>query len=304
MFLVDAWINRWRILRRAKPEVDTRIAIAVVTGGSDGIGLALARELGHRGHRLLLVARNQAKLDAAAAELGAELGVPVATAAIDIKAPYAISLLDSALERLGAYCDILVNSAGIGLAGPFDRRTSDETAGLIDLNIHALTRLTRHYLPRMRARARGGIINVASAGGYAPGPWQAAYYASKAYVISLTEAIGYETRGEGVRVCVITPGPVITNFHERMRGDSALYLKLLMPLSPERVARVGARGFSLGRRVIVPGILNTFIVVALRLLPHIVVIPIVGFLLKPRAWGSKPIDTDAGEQRNVRGESR
>ncbi len=298
------WLHRWRLVRRRRPETDARLPIAVVTGGSDGIGLAIARELGRAGHQLLIVARNQGRLDGAAASLGAELGVPVATAAIDLKAPYAISLIDSALGQLGGYCDVLVNCAGVGLAGPFDRRTSEETAGVVDLNIGALTRLMRHYLPGMRARARGGILNVASAGGYAPGPWQAAYYASKAYVVSLTEAVGYECRGEGVRVAVLVPGPVATGFHARMQGETGLYLRLLLPMAPERVARSAVRGFGWGQRVIVPGVLNRITVLALRLVPHFIVIPIVGFLLKPRGRGRDATEQRAGERRNARGEGR
>lgn len=304
MFLVEAWLSRWRHLARRTADTDARTPMAVVTGGSDGIGLAIAREFGRAGYRLLLVARNQAKLDAAAASLGSELGTPVATAAIDVRAPYAISLIDQALDRLGGYCDVLVNCAGVGHAGPFETAPPDEIAALIDVNVQALAKFSRHYLPAMRSRARGGIMNVASTGGLTPGPWQAAYYASKAFVISLTEAVAYEARGQGVRIAVLVPGPVETAFHERMRGETGLYLKLMMPLSPERVARVAVRDFRWGRRVIAPGLLNMASGIALRLVPHFILIPIIGFLLKPRGRGREATVQKPGERKDARGESR
>ena len=117
---------------------------------------------------------------------------------------------------------------------------------LLDLNVRALTALTRHFLDGMRVRGRGGILNVASLGGYTPGPYQAAYYASKAYVLSLTEAMAAETAGEGVRVCALAPGPVDTGFHARMGAEGAFYRYLLPPASAEAVARAGYRGFALG----------------------------------------------------------
>ncbi len=141
----------------------------------------------------------------------------------DVTATDAIATIEAALAAHGAYADVLVNSAGIGLSGPFHAHAPEDVVRLIDLNVRALTQLTRHFLPGMRVRGRGGILNVASLGGYTPGPNQAAYYASKAYVLSLTEAIAAETAGEGVRVCALAPGPVNTAFHARMgRGDGLL----------------------------------------------------------------------------------
>jgi short-subunit dehydrogenase len=138
----------------------------------------------------------------------------------------------------------------------------------------------------MRVRGRGGIINLASLGSYAPGPYQAVYYASNAYVISLSEAVASETAGEGVRVCALAPGPVNTGFHARMGAERSFYRTLVFSSSPEAVAAAGYRGFALGFRVIVPGLLNPVLALAMRIVPHRIVIPIVGWLLKPRkAWG-------------------
>ena len=154
---------------------------------------------------------------------------------------------------------------------------------MVDVNVRALTVLTRHFLAGMRVRGRGGILNLASLGGYAPGPYQAAYYASKAYVISLSEALAAETAGEGVRVCALAPGPVDTLFHARMRAEACPLPQLLLPpASAEAVARAGYLGFALGWRVTVPGLINPFLALAMRVMPHRLVIPIVGWLLQPR----------------------
>ena len=128
---------------------------------------------------------------------------------------------------------------------------------------------------------RGGILNLASLGGYTPGPYQAAYYASKAYVISLTEAIASETAGEGVRLTVLAPGPVRTAWHDRAGAGAAFY-RWLLPSSAASVARAGYLGYTLGLRVVVPGLLSPFLAVALRVMPHRVTTPMVRWLLKPR----------------------
>jgi short-subunit dehydrogenase len=146
----------------------------------------------------------------------------------------------------------------------------------------ALTRLMRHFLPGMRVRGRGGILNLASLGGYVPGPYQAVYYASKAYVLALSEAVAAETAGEGVRVSALAPGPVSTDFHRRMGSERSFYRYLVPPASPDRVAAAAYRGFALGWRVIIPGTLNPALALALRILPHRIGTGIVGWLLKPR----------------------
>ena len=170
----------------------------------------------------------------------------------------------------------------MGLAGPFLDQAPEAVVQLLDLNVRALTTLSRHFLAGMRIRGRGGILNLASLGGYAPGPYQAVYYASKAYVLSFSEALAAETAGEGVRVSVLAPGPVNTGFHARMGAERAYYRSLAIAASPEGVARAGYLGFALGWRVIVPGLISPFLALAMRILPHRIVIPIIGLLLKLR----------------------
>jgi short-subunit dehydrogenase len=134
----------------------------------------------------------------------------------------------------------------------------------------------------MRHRGSGGVINVASLAGYAPGPYQAAYYAAKAYVIALTRAVAYEVRGQGVRVCVVTPGPVETQFHARMGAEASIYRTWVPSASPAAIARSTYRGYWLGCHVIQPGLFTPVLALAMRLLPGIVLAPLIGTLLRPR----------------------
>jgi len=146
----------------------------------------------------------------------------------------------------------------------------------------ALTRFTRLALPAMRARGRGGIMNMASLGAFTPGPWQAAYFASKAYVLSLTAAIGAECAGEGVRVCVVAFGPVDTGIHRKMDGAHSYYRRLLPTTSADRMARLCWQSYRLGRRVVVPGILNSVLAWSAGAMPYELLLPLVGWLMRPR----------------------
>lgn len=285
---VDAWISR-----SARPLPEALAAVAgfapatVVTGASRGIGLAIARRFAEAGSDVALIARERAPLEEAAAAIARDFKVkalPVVLDVIEADAPRAI---DASLAAHGLYMDCLVNNAGIGRAGSFHEHDPRDIDRLVALNVTALARLMRHALAPMRARGRGGILNVASLGGYAPGPYQAAYYASKAFVISLTEAVAHEARGAGVRIAVVAPGPVETRFHRAMGAHAALYRVLVPSKTPEQVARSAYRGFMLGRHVIVPGLIETISAYVLRVVPHAIGVPLVGALLHPGA--GKPI---------------
>ena len=290
-FLLQLWRRRWW---RSDPQALAAYAglepMTVVTGGSEGIGYALARRFAAAGSDVMLVARRPEPLLQAAERIRADFKVEAVPVPVDVTSPDAIAVIEAALAAHAAYADVLVNNAGMGLAGPFLDRAPEDVLQVIDLNVRALTRLTRHFLPGMRVRGRGGILNLGSLGGYGPGPNQAVYYATKAYVASFSEAIAAETAGEGVRITVLAPGPVDTAFHARMGAEHAFYRYLVAPASAEAVARAGYLAFALGLRVVVPGILNPFFALALRVLPHRIVIPIVGLLLKPRGRGP----SDAG----------
>lgn len=282
---MQAWRRRyWRPDHAELARFGNLKPIKVVTGGSAGIGLALAREFARIGDHVLLVARTPETLDKARTEIAHHRSsdTVVATLALDVTANDAPHRLDTCLADLGGYCDLLVNAAGIGAAGRFVDADPTRLDQLTALNVAALSRLTRHVLPDMLVRGRGGILNVSSLGGYTPGPYQAAYYASKSYVTSLTEALAHECAGQGVRVAVLAPGPVRTAFHESMQGETGLYLKLLPVPTAARVARSAVLRFRLGQRVILPGLLTPALMIALRVLPHRLTNLIVATLLKPR----------------------
>ncbi|MDX2203451.1 MAG: SDR family oxidoreductase [Hyphomicrobiaceae bacterium] len=281
--IANAWRRRWwRADAVALAAFAGRRPIAIITGGSEGIGFALAKKFSRHGHELLLVARTPEKLRAAQSAIMARAPAqPVHILPLDLAQPDAIAALDAEIDRLGAVCDVLVNSAGIGLSGPFADASEASAMTLVDLNVRALTALTRHYLPPMLVRGQGGILNLASVGSYGPGPNQAAYYASKAYVLSLTEAIAHETSGLGVRVCALAPGPVHTGFHARMGAQHALYRMLAPTGSADLVAWAGYWGFVLGARVVWPGPLAALAALSMRLMPHRLLSPIMALLLRP-----------------------
>ena len=287
-------LQAWR-RRRWQPDPAALAAFAglrpmtVVTGASEGIGLALARRFATAGHDIMVVARRAEPLVEAAERIRADFKVAAVAVPADVTTPGAIPTIEAALAQHSAYADVLVNSAGMGLAGPFIEHSPEAVLRLLELNVRALTQLMHHFLPGMRVRGRGGIINLASLGGYAPGPYQAVYYASKAYVISLSEAVASETAGEGVRVVALAPGPVNTDFHRRMGSEQSFYRYLVPPTTAEAAAAAGYRGFALGWRVIVPGIFNPILALVMHILPHRIVIPIIGWLLKPRGTGGKDV---------------
>lgn len=281
--VADAWIRR-----RAAPDHAAIAAVAgrapavVVTGASRGIGRALAFRFARAGRDVVMVARGAQALEAAAGAVARASGVRAVPLALDVTHADATRDLDDRLRAAGFYADVLVNNAGVGLSGDFARQSADDITHLIALNVTATTRLMHHALAPMLARGEGGVLNVASLGGLVPGPYQAAYYASKAYLVSLTEAVAHEVRGQGVRVAVIAPGPVETSFHAAMQAEGALYRTLVPAESADAVARAAYRGYALGRTVIVPGVLPAIAGVGVRVLPHMLTVPLVGALLAVR----------------------
>lgn len=279
---IGVWISGADLetIKASRAAVSHLKPAVVVTGGSRGIGLAIARRFLVAGQETVIAARNAPRLMEAAADLKRETGAEPHTVVCDVTEQTAFDTLTAELDKKGLYLNVLVNNAATGLAGPFLAQSQTELSAIIAANIESVTRLTRAALPAMIARRRGGILNVASLGAYVPGPNQAAYYASKAYLLSLTEAIASEVAGHGVRISVVAPGSVNTKFHRDMGSDKALYRILIPSMSPEAVARSAYRGFSVGQRVIVPGLFNFVAVVALKIVPHFVTVPIVYALLK------------------------
>lgn len=256
--------------------------MVVITGASEGIGWAFARRYAADGRDLLLIARRPEPLVRLAEELRSTHSAQIEILAQDVTAPDAPTAIDAALAAAGAHCDLLINNAGIGLSGAFPDLPPADIDRLVATNVAAPTRLMQHVLPGMRARRRGGIINLASLGAYAPGPYQAAYYASRAYVLSLSEAVAAEVARDGVRITAVAPGPVRTHFHDKMGADRDLYRWLIPSLAPETVVAWAVTAHNLGFRVVVPGFLNNIFALSLRLMPHRISVLVQGILFYPR----------------------
>lgn len=241
---------------------------ALITGASGGIGLELARLCAKGGHDVILVARSKEKLEELAKYLSGMYQVRAEVIVADLadfEAPQAIL---GEVERRGMAVDVLINNAGVGLWGLFGRQELARIHSVLQVNIVGLTTLTRLVLPRLVSQRRGRILNVASAGGFAAGPLQAVYFASKAYVLTFSEAIAEELVGTGVTVTALCPGPVPTGFNDAAgSGQNNLGASPLV-LSAAAVAQVGYRGMMRGRRVVVPGVGMKTVVFSIRLAPR------------------------------------
>jgi hypothetical protein len=253
----------------------------VVTGASSGIGQAIARVAAREKSFLLLVGRSQPALDELVAELAAA-GAQAAALAVNLVDPAAPDAIEHALSERGLYCDVLVNSAGFGVFGPAAQVGRDEQLNLLDVNIRALTELTLRFLPGMLARKRGGVLNLGSLTGYAPGPNMAVYYASKAYVNSFSAALAAEVAGSGVTVTCLAPGVVRTAFFERCSVGQTRLMKLMPRSSAADTAAAGWRAFKAGKRIVVPRWIDRFSVLVCRLLPTGVIARFVAALQRPR----------------------
>jgi short-subunit dehydrogenase len=252
-------------------------AAVVVVGASRGIGRAIAKVAAREGSVVVLVARSPAALDAAAADVR-QAGGEAFTLALDLLSEDASRRLQDFLTANGLICDVLVNSAGYGLRGAATLIPIDDQLGIVDLNIRALTGLTLHFLPGMAARGRGGVLNLGSIAGFAPGPNMALYYASKAFVRSFSEALHQELRATGVTVTCVAPGPVSTEFLERSGAGRATLFKVLPKVDADYVAERAWRGFRSGRRLVVPGLSAKLVALAAAFLPSAVTLPLVGRL--------------------------
>jgi short-subunit dehydrogenase len=243
------------------------MSTALITGASGGIGYELAKLFARDHHNLVLVARSADKLAQVATELQAH-GVTVKTIALDLAAPPAPKFLFDQLQRDGVVVDILINNAGFGAFGEFGQMPEQEILGQIDLNITALTQLTRLFLPLMLQRRSGRIMNVASTAAFQPGPLMAVYYATKAYVLSFSEAITNELRGSGVTLTCFCPGATHTGFAKRAGTEKSRLFKQLGAMNAERVALDGYRAVMEGRGVAISGAHNWIVAQSTRFAPR------------------------------------
>jgi short-subunit dehydrogenase len=257
--------------------------LALVTGASSGIGADLARELARDGHNLVLAARTVAPMEALATEVAAH-GAHTIVIPVDLSQPGAAATLASAIEARGLTLDVLVNNAGLGAVGRFDETDPGRIGEMLQVNIVALTELTRLLLPGMVVRRRGKVMLVASTAAFQPGPHMAVYFATKAYVLSFGEAIGYELHGTGVTVTVLCPGATTTNFQQVAKMSDLPFLSSSGPqvMSAAAVARLGYRGLKTGQRVIITGLLNRIIALGGRFAPHPISLPVTKALMSRR----------------------
>lgn len=253
--------------------------LVVVTGASAGLGVGFAKAFAARGHDLLLVARRRERLEALASELRDRHGVAVEVCEADLEREDGVARV---VERIGGRAvDALVNNAGFGSRGAFAELPIERQAGMIALNCTALVRLSHAVLPGMRARGRGGILNVASTAAFQPGPWMAVYYATKAFVLSLSEALHEEVKGDGVHVAALCPGPTRTEFAEAAdMGDSELFKRFAG--DADKVVQDGLTALDRNQAVKVSGTMNNALASSIRFTPRGMARRIAGALQKTR----------------------
>ena len=249
------------------PPVSGRSA-ALITGGSVGIGLELARCLARDHHELVIVARREAGLASAAAELRRAGASGVTTVPADLARPEEVERLLATLHASGFDIGILVNNAGFGTAGAFARTPLEDELAMIQTNVSALTHLTKRLLPGMLRRRSGRILNVASTAAFQPGPFMAVYYATKAYVLSFSQALAEELRDTGVTVTALCPGPTSTSFAARAGMEETRLFAGNVTMSAGAVAKAGYAGMLRGERIVVPGAGNKLVAQASRLAPR------------------------------------
>jgi len=244
--------------------------VALVTGASAGLGLEFARQLSERGHPLVLVARRRERLDELAAELGNARAV-----AIDLSKDGAAAVLMADIENAGEEVELLVNNAGFGLIGRFAELDAERQREMVDLNVGTLTELCRAVAPRMIARKCGAILNVSSTAAFQPGPKMAVYFATKAYVLSLSEALHEELKPHGIRVSCLCPGPTRTEFGE-VAGFAGNGVFDHIAMRARDVVEIGLKGLDRDRAVVVAGWMNRVVAASTRFAPRPVARKIAG----------------------------
>jgi hypothetical protein len=247
---------------------------ALITGASSGIGLELAHLFARDGYRLVLLARNRNTLRQIGDDLQARYSVTVRIAPKDLAHPATPAELYQELQEAGIVLDVLVNNAGFGLAGAFQSTDWTLEAEMMQVNMVAATHLTKLFLPQIRAR-EGKVLNVASTAAFQPGPFMSVYYASKAFLLSFSEALAEELDGTGITVTCLCPGPVKTNFQRRAYLEGRAMGNSPLLVDVREVARIGYEGMKRGQRIVIPGWKNRVGVEMLRISPRAMVTKVV-----------------------------
>jgi len=252
----------------------------LITGASSGIGYELSKLFAADGANLVLVARNEQRLNEIASDLAQTHGVRVTVLAKDLSDPASPDEIFAALQARSIVVDVLVNNAGFGTYGPFAQIDWDEELRMLQVNMVSLTHLTKLFLPGMIERRSGRILNVGSTGSFAPGPLMAAYCATKAYVLSLSEAISEEVRGTGVSVTALCPGVTRTGFQARAKVEQ-IQLTSGSMMSARQVAEAGYKALMRGQAIVVPGFLNQLLVFSARIAPRSLVRRVAHRMMQP-----------------------
>jgi len=254
---------------------------ALVTGASSGIGRELAKLFARDGYRLVLVARDEERLAALAEELRAEHGTTGMILAADLAGQDAPEYIFSELRDAGIAVDALVNNAGFGVAGSFLETELDRELAMLQVNVAALTHLTKRFLPGMVERGAGKILNIASTAAFQPGPYMSVYYATKAYVLSFSEGLAVELAGTGVTVTTLCPGPTATEFAERGNIAASKLFAAGRAMDAASVAEIGYEAMLAGRGVVIAGSLNAAGAFATRFIPRRMAAKVAAKLHKP-----------------------
>jgi len=239
----------------------------LITGASSGIGLELAKCFAADGCRLILVARNRDAMEKLAEELRLKNKIEVMVLPADLALPETPKRIFEKLSAQKITVDVLVNNAGFGAQGSFVETSLPRQLEMLQVNIAALTELTGLFLPGMIQRRRGGILNVGSVAGFLPGPGMAVYFATKAFVLSFTEALAEELLGAGLKISVLSPGPTVSNFGLVARGEKERHVKT-SKMATDVVAIYGHRAFRNGKVIAVPGIQNRLMIFLIRFVPR------------------------------------
>ena len=255
--------------------------VTLITGASAGIGMELARIFAAKGHRVALTGRRADRLNQLAGEIAAAGGAQPIVIPCDLERADACDAIEAALTAAGVELEYLVNNAGFGVFGRAFKRDRNDQLGIIAVNIRALTDLTLRFANQL-IRNRGGILNIGSIAGFLPGPGMAVYYASKAYVLSFSEAMRRELAPQGVRVTVVCPGPVLTEFQDRA-GFAPGFDSTILNVPAAEVARQGYEGLMANKRAVLPGLFIKLVPFLLRFFPRSFILAAVGgFQLRSR----------------------
>lgn len=255
----------------------------LVTGASTGIGKDIAFEFASRNYHVILVARSKDLLDQIKLNWTQKYGALIDTLDIDLTQADAGKKIFNFINEKNLTIDVLINNAGVGLAGEFSASNLTDNLKMVDLNIRSLVELTGLFLPGMMNKNNGAILNVASIAGFLPGPRMSVYYASKAFVLSFTEALHAELKNTDIHVSALCPGPTETEFFKRDQSLKSLIMKNgLMMMDSKTVAKLAYKGLQTNKRIVIPGVLNKLLAIFSRLLPKSIILKISSLFTKNR----------------------